>query len=59
MTSNFTVVPLMLLKRQLDIVTRFSKDVCMNFKTDKCAYLKIVKGMIVSDGEPLVMNTLP
>ena len=59
MTSNFIVVPLMLLKRQLDIVTRFSKDVCMNFKTDKCAYLKIVKGMTVSDGEPLVMNTLP
>ena len=30
----------------------------MDFGTNKCAYLKIVKGMIVSDGEPLVMNNL-
>ena len=30
----------------------------MDFETNKCAYLKIVKGMIVSDGEPLVMNNL-
>ena len=30
----------------------------MDFGTNKCVYLKIVKGMIVSDGEPLVMNNL-
>ena len=30
----------------------------MDFGTNKCAYLKIVKGMIVSDGEPLVVNNL-
>ena len=30
----------------------------MDFGTNKCAYLKIVKGMIFSDGEPLVMNYL-
>ena len=30
----------------------------MDFGTDKCAYLKIVKGTIVSDAEPLVMNDL-
>ena len=45
-------------KKQLDLVTKFSKDICMDFRTDKCAYLNIVKGMMVSDGEPLVMNNL-
>ena len=39
-------------------MTQFSKDICMDFGTDKCAYLKIVKGTIVSDVEPLVMNKL-
>ena len=45
-------------KKQLDLVTKFSKDICMDFRTDKCAYLKIEKGTIVSDGEPFVI-TLP
>ena len=45
-------------KKQLDLVTQLSKDICMNFGTDKCAYLKIKKGTIVSDGEPLSMNNL-
>ena len=45
-------------KKQLDLVTQSSKDICMDFGTNKCEYLKIVKGMIVSDGEPLVMNNL-
>ena len=30
----------------------------MDFGTNKCVYLKLVKGMIFSDGEPLVMNNL-
>ena len=30
----------------------------MDFGTDKCAYLKIEKGTIVSDAEPLIMNNL-
>ena len=45
-------------KKQLDLVTQFLKDICMDFRINKCAYLKIVKGMIVSSGEPLVMNNL-
>ena len=45
-------------KKQLDLVTQFSKDICMDFRTVKCAYLKIVKGTIVSDAEPLVLNNL-
>ena len=45
-------------KKQLDLVTQFSNDICMDFGTNKCAYLKNVKGMIVSSGEPLVMNNL-
>ena len=36
-------------------MTQLSKDTCMDFGTNKCAYLKIVIG---SDGEPLVMNNL-
>ena len=43
-------------KKQVDLVTQFSNDICMDFGTNKCAYLKNVKGMIVSSGEPLVMN---
>ena len=45
-------------KKQLDLVTQFSKDICMDFGSDKCAYLKIEKGTIVSNGETLVMNNL-
>jgi len=45
-------------KKQLDLVTQFSEDICMNFGVDKCAYLRIEKGKIVNDGEPIVMNNL-
>ena len=45
-------------KKQLDLATQFSKDICMDFGSDKCAYLKIEKGTIVSNGETLVMNNL-
>ena len=31
-------------KKQLDLVTRFSKDIGMNFGQDKCAHLVIEKG---------------
>ena len=43
-------------KKQLDLVTPFSKDICMDFGTDKCVYLKIEKGTIVRDPDPLAMN---
>ena len=36
-------------KKQLDLVTQSSKDICMDFGTNKCEYLKIVKGMIVME----------
>ena len=40
-------------------MTQFSKDIYIDFRTDKCAYLKIEKGAIVTDGEPLVtLNNL-
>ena len=45
-------------KKQLDLVTQFSKDICMDFGTDKCAYPKIEKGTIISDAELLVMKSL-
>ena len=45
-------------EKQLDLVTQFSKDIFMDFGNDKCAYLKIEKGTMVSDGKPLLMNNL-
>ena len=33
-----------ILKKQLDLVTKFSKDIGMNFGQEKCAYIKIEKG---------------
>ena len=64
-THNFFVddfklygVTINVTKKQLDLVTQFSKDICMDFGTDKCEHLKIEKGTIVRDGEPLAMNNL-
>ena len=33
-----------ILKKQLDLVTKFSKDIGMKFGQEKCAYIKIEKG---------------
>ena len=39
-------------------MTQFSKDICLNFGTDKSVNLKVEKGKIVRDGASLVMNNL-
>ena len=64
-THNFFVDDLKLygstiniIKKQLDLVTTFSKDICMDFGVDKCAYVKIEKGKLLSDLQPLTMNDL-
>ena len=51
LTHNFFVDDLKLytssiriLKKQLDLVTKFSKDIGMKFRQEKCAYIKIEKG---------------
>ena len=51
LTHNFFVDDLKLyassisiLKKQLDLVTKFSKDIGMKFGQEKCAYIKIEKG---------------
>ena len=51
LTHNFFVddlklyaSPISILKKQLDLVTNFSKDISMKFGQDKCAYIKIDKG---------------
>ena len=51
LTYNFIVYDLKLyassisiLKKQLDLVTKFSKDIGMKFGQEKCAYIKIEKG---------------
>ena len=51
LTHNFFVDDLKLyassisiLKKQLDLVTKFSKDIGMKFGQEKCSYIKIEKG---------------
>ena len=53
------VVPLMLPKKQLDLVAQFLKDVYLAFGTDKCAYLTIEEGKIVSGRESFIMINMP
>ena len=44
-------------KRQLEIVTTFSKDIGMKFGEEKCAFLQIEKG-IIKKSVPLNINHL-
>ena len=44
------------IKKQLDLVTRFSQDISMNFGQDKCAHLVIEKRKIKHNGQDLEMN---
>ena len=46
------------IKKLLDLVTTFSRDICMNFGIDKCAYMKVVKGKQVSNLQTLEMNDI-
>ena len=64
-THNFFVDDLKLyaqntnsIKKQLDIITTFSKDIGMTFGEDKCAFMEIHKGKTVNNLEPLVINNL-
>ena len=64
-TQNFFVDNLKLyaqttnsIKKQLDIITTFSKDIGMTFGEDKCAFMEIHKGNMVNNLEPLVINNL-
>ena len=63
-THNFSVDDLKLyandintVKRQLEIVTTFSKDIGMKFGEGKCAFLQIEKG-IIKKSAPLNINLL-
>ena len=62
-THNFFVDDLKLynsttngIKKQLDLVTRFSQDIGMNHGQGKCAHLVIEKGQIKHNGQDLEMN---
>ena len=64
-THNFFVDDLKLynsslngMKKQLDLVTSFSRDIGMKFGEDKCAFIKIEKGNINSDETNIKMNNL-
>ena len=64
-THNFFVDNLKLyagtlesLKKLLDIVTTFSKDIDTIFGVDKCAYIKITGGKQTNSKDPLEINNL-
>ena len=46
------------IKKLLDLVTIFSRDICMDFGIDTCAYMKVVKGKQVSNLQLLEMNDI-
>ena len=46
------------IQKQLDIITTFSKDINMNFCEEKCAYMRIEKGKVVDNSNPIVMSNL-
>ena len=43
-------------KAQLDLITTFTNDICMELGNDKCAYINIEKGKNVSLGEKFGIN---
>ena len=64
-THNFFVDDLKLyvsniniLKKQLDLVTTFSKDTGMTFGDNKCAYQQVENGKLIKNTEHLEMNNL-
>jgi hypothetical protein len=64
-THNFFVDDLKLfatntptIKKQLDLITTFSRDIGMSFGEDKCAYLQIEKGKLITSQDPIVINQL-
>ena len=46
------------IKKQLELVTTFSKDIGMDFGQDKCAYITIAKGKLLPTTKELKMNGL-
>ena len=46
------------IRKLLDLVTTFSRDIRMAFGKDKCAYMKVVKGKQVSNLKPLEINNI-
>ena len=46
-----------MVKGKLEILTTFSKDICMKFGEDKCAFIHIEKG-ITKKSSPLNINHL-
>ena len=58
-THNFFVDDLNLfaskeidIKKLLNLVTTFSRDIFIDFGIDKCTYMKVVKGKQVSNLQP-------
>ena len=45
-------------KKQLDIITTFSRDINMQFGEDKCAYLQIEKGKVMQNLKAISINDL-
>ena len=45
-------------KKQLDIITTFSRDINMQFGEDNCAYLQIENGKVMQNLKPISINGL-
>ena len=46
------------IKKELDIITTFSKDIGMAFGEDRCTFMEIHKGKMVNNLEPLVIKNV-
>ena len=46
------------IKKQLDIITTFSKDIGMTFGEDRCTFMEIHNGKLVNNLEPLVIKNV-
>ena len=46
------------MKKQLDIITTFSRDINMQLGEDKCAYLQIEKRKVMQNLKPISINGL-
>ena len=53
---NFYATTMNQMRRLLDQVTQFSRDIGMKFGESKCTYMVIERGEIIEQVKPIVMN---
>ena len=55
---NFYATTMNQMRRLLDQVTQFSRDIGMKFGESKCTYMVIERGEIIEQVKPIVMNDI-